>query len=734
MERSLKATIKAVFFPAVLLLIVIAAVEYLSHLLGLSESTHIWFVITATAVAEMVLALFIFLSVRRLVAPMENKLNKFKQSIHALYGTVERSTMGIISFDRNGQITYVNRIARGILGIELSDTATFSLFDRLSESSREHLRQTMEQASTQGPADLEAEVLPAVDGAAVRIVSIHMIVREPISKTSKSVYSGIINDITEKKRIEREYAEAKEREKHLYQQRSEFLARISHEIRTPLHAVIHVASSLDRSSVAEHQKSSLERIELLSRHLLRTVNEFLDFTKLEADRISLEREPFHLANTLCNVMNTLEVLAEGKPVRLELQRDPAIPEWIVGDSYRLEQVLINLVGNAAKFTSEGSIRLAAELESISPQYAKVRFAVRDTGIGMTEEQLEHVFHPFQQAAVSISRQFGGSGLGLFISKRLVELMGGKLCAESDPGGGTEFYFRAYFERTNGPANSSFECRFDFGGQANADGHSSARRILLVEDDELILQAMRRMLENCGASVVAATRAAEALRILNLGAPFDLILMDMHMPEMDGIEAVRRIRAEPKWHSIPIVMLTADTVPERHALGYDAGVQQIVVKPIEPKQLQEVLSHWLGKTIDEHRLAPTFIDSWNGSIHIEGLDSHRALARLNGDHALYLHLLDRLGEKYGNVASQLEEVLRQGQRQEAVRIVHALRGASSLLAANGIRDIATRCEEAWSHEDAASPSSIQDDMLQELDRQIQRILDSVANYKQSISSS
>lgn len=756
MSKSLRTTIIAVFLPAAVLSLVIALLEFSRGLFGWPGHVHSTSVVVFAIVAEAAISLFTFLSIRRLLSPMENKLNKFRQAVETLTETVDRSSLGVLSFDRNGTLYYANQASRDLFGFGSSDSTDSNLFRPLNEPSRTELAQAMLTACERGNADLDVELLPDADGAA-RILSVHMTVRMPRKERPQKYFSALVNDITEKKRLEREYAEAKERERRLNQSRSDFLARISHEIRTPLHAVVNLAGELDRSAVPEHGKENLERIELLSRHLLRTVNEFLDWTQLEADQIALEQEPFQLSRLLDNVMTMLKALTRGKPIRLLLERDPAIPEWLSGDSYRLEQILINLVGNAAKFTEEGFIRLSAGLEGGVDDAARVQFIVRDTGIGMTEEQLGRLFRRYQQADVSIRRHYGGSGLGLVIAKRLVELMGGRLEAESDPGSGTEFRFSAEFGLADGDiastaqppeasassespafesASSVFHRTIRVSDGPNGSDPRSPGRVLLVDDDEMNRQITRRMLVHVGADVVTAARAREALRLLDSGEPFGLILMDLHMPEMDGIEAVRHIRKNPRWRSIPIVMLTADTDDDPCVECFEAGVQQIVAKPVDLKQLQETLNRWLGPLPGSKRHPPSLPISPAGHPPLEGLDARQALNRLNGDRALYVHLLDKMSERYGRVVSKLERLLVQGDLQQAVRILHSLRGSSGLLAADNVYEAARRCEEAISHsrggDTPSAPPAEMAELLRTLDRELQIAIDSAAKYKKSIS--
>lgn len=741
MSRLLRATVIVVFLPAAVMPAVFALLIYPWDHAGWLKTSHWPYAVIAFAAAEAFKAWITFRFIRRLLSPMEKKLRKLKRSSERLYSIVSGSSLGILSFDRNGRLLYMNPSGQALFGIDPAETGRGNLFERLTEDSREQLKRAMQVSLSHGSAELEVRLLPEPGRSSARTASLHLASREPKLGKPEAYYSALASDITEKKRIEQQLAEAEERKKQITRARGDFLMRVSHEIRTPLHAIVNVASALDRSAFPEYQKESLQRIELLSRHLLRTVNEFLDFSRLEADQIELEREPFKLSNSLFNVMNTLEVLAKDKQIELNLHRDPAIPDWLIGDSYRLEQVLINLVGNAVKFTEAGEIRLSAELDDGAQPPAdggrgelKVRFIVSDTGIGMSEAQLSRLFYPFRQADAATSRQFGGSGLGLVIVRRLVELMGGRLEAESAPGDGTVFRFSADFGLANVQANIQSEAM-----QTQAIDYGFMGRVLLVDDQEINRSVTRAMLEHFGVTVVTAASAPEAMESLERNEPFDLILMDLHMPEMDGVAAVRLIRRDANYLHIPIVMVTADTAAEQHVLCYEAGVQQILAKPFELKQLRELLSRWLGAASDEDRRQTTtiFTPSPTDHIQLKGLNVRQGLDRLNGDRALYRHLLDKMTEKYGGIAMQVEQLLRDGRRQEAVRVVHSLRGASSLLGAYGVYEAASLCEDALS---AMSDSSVlsspsvtpaMSEMLQALDRELQAMSQSAAKYQQNI---
>lgn len=405
-----------------------------------------------------------------------------------------------------------------------------------------------------------------------------------VQSDGRTVWDGIIRDITHEREAAELLSRAKSEAEAAERAKSEFLAAMSHEIRTPMNTVIGMTRLALQTDLSSRQRNYLEKIDASARSLLGIINDILDFSKIEAGSLQLEDTDFTLESVLEAVSTATTFRADEKGLETVYLIAPDVPRNLRGDPLRLSQILINLVGNAVKFTSEGEVVISVDL---MPNEPMLRFRVRDTGIGLSVDQISPLFHPFTQADAGTSRHYGGTGLGLSICKQLVEKMGGTIGVESELGKGSTFYF-------------SIELRH--GRKAiSRDVAAPALRnrvVLVVDDNTTARESLSRMVEMFDMTAVSASSGVEALEALHEASasnhPYDLVLMDWRMPEMDGIEAARRIREDKTLSHVPaVLMVTAYAREEVERQVEMLGLQGLLIKPITESMMFNALQHIFG---------------------------------------------------------------------------------------------------------------------------------------------
>ena len=390
----------------------------------------------------------------------------------------------------------------------------------------------------------------------------------------------------------RELEQQKERAEDSEKAKEQFLANMSHEIRTPMNAILGMTRLLLEQEPRTDQLKYLNSIKHASDNLLVIINDILDLSKIQAGKINLEKIPFNLRNEINAVYETMKVNADDKGLNLLTAVDETCPKTIIGDPYRLSQILLNLTGNAIKFTEKGNVTIQTTCTSADEQVV-VKFSVIDSGIGIAKDKLDYIFDMFTQETSSTTRKFGGTGLGLAICKKLIELQGGNITVESETGKGSVFSFAIPF--AIGKDIAEHNAKDDHKQQVVATMKNV--RILLVEDNEfnqmVAVDTLERSIE--GAKVTVAGNGKIAIDML-LNNTFDIVLMDIQMPEMDGHEATKNIRSnsDEKINSIPIIAMTASVIKAEVDKCFESGMNEFVGKPFSVGELLEKMSKLLAR--------------------------------------------------------------------------------------------------------------------------------------------
>jgi PAS domain S-box-containing protein len=777
-----------------------------------------------------------------------------RKSVDEISDLYNNAPCGYHSVDANGTFLRINETELKWLGYASEEVIGRMRFaDLLTPQSLETFASNFALLKARGwVSNLEFE-LHRKDGTVLPVVLSATVVKD--AKDHYQMNRATLFDNTERKGIIEALREAKKAAELANRAKSDFLGNMSHEIRTPMNAVIGLSDLALKTELTPRQRDYVSKIHNAGISLLGLINDILDFSKIEAGRLTMERVDFGLDKVMDAVISIAGQNAHAKGLELILNVPSDIPQELVGDPHRLEQVLVNLVGNAVKFTESGEVELQIALLEKTGGKVKLRFTVRDSGIGMTEEQSARLFQPFSQADSSTTRKYGGTGLGLSIVRRLVEMMSGQVWAQSTPGKGSTFIFTAWFgvgspaAQRRQPIPSALEgmrvlvaddnpvaqevmCsilqslrfpvqvvgtgeeavesviraeeedpfglvlmdwkmpgidgieatkRITKGGvvknipavivlSASGGGEGErvkaleagavdflvkpvtastlfdaimetfaptlqqevkekpaetveergleGARVLLAEDNEINQQIAVELLRSAGAQVVVAGNGREAVeKLAEEGARYDLVLMDIQMPEMDGYEATRRIRAEERFAELPIIAMTAHAMVDDRQKAEEAGMNDHISKPIDPDAMFEVLSHYYRqREAPAPTVTPVKAPAEQPTVpEIQGIDVEGGLRRVAGNRKLYMDLLGRYVEGQQEAVERIRDALAKHDTDLGERIAHTLKGVSGNIGDAAVQAAAGELEESIRKKHAERRT---EEMLERLSRELE----------------
>lgn len=480
-------------------------------------------------------------------------------------------------------------------------------------------------------------------------------------------------ELENRKQIQCEMRIARDEANKANKAKGEFLAHISHELRTPLSAAIGYIYLLQKTGLTNIQNKYCNSIQTSINSLLEIINDILDFSKIESGVITFENISFNLINLIYEIRDIFENAAKEKNLYFELSLQDDLPCYVCGDPTRLKQILINLVGNAVKFTEKGGVNLIVRTEKADFDNIVIAFFIKDTGIGVSDEDKKRIFEPFEQVDASITRKYGGTGLGLVISKNIVEAASdGKytLDVKSNISKGSTFYFKMQFKYSDKIKNNNY----------NNQIVAFKKNILLVDDNEINLIMEKEVLTSFGLNVVTKNNGKDAIKAIQKQV-FDMVLLDIRMPDMDGYTLAKHIRKNNMYRSIPILALTADAITNVHEKARESGINDIAIKPLNPHDLYVILEHYFELAASK----PEILTTDENCLFKE----NEALKNLNGNKECLYDLCDRFLRSHKSDAEYIKIHIKNNHLNNARIILHNLIGLSGNLCCYSLANVSKK---------------------------------------------
>jgi PAS domain S-box-containing protein len=638
-----------------------------------------------------------------------------KRSEEKYRGIIDNMNLGMLEVDTNQHIIYANQQFCNMCGYtrdELTSQNASEMFVHDDSNDTQGFRALQGEYSIANSQELSIKTKTGAskwwlasnapllneDGSLKGSISIHL-------------------DITKQKNMERQLREAKLDAERSSDSKEIFLTNMSHEIRTPINAIMGLGKLLGKSALDEQQKYYLSSIRAASENLLVIINDILDFSKIEAGKIALESMPFDLKKITGQAINMLTHKAEEKGLVLNYEIDDNIASKLIGDPFRINQVLINMLSNAIKFTEKGSINLKAYLAEETDNFQKILITIKDTGVGISEEFLKNIFKKFTQEDETVARKFGGTGLGMSITKQLMELMGGVIDVTSKKDSGTlislEFKFKIGTEKV-----------FEKKRAINKVDTSNIRnkRILLVEDNDLNRLLAFTILKQYGAIVAEAENGAIAVELMRLHK-FDIVLMDVQMPVMDGVTATQIIRQEIS-KNIPIIALTANAIKGKKEQYIQSGMNDYISKPYDEEKMISLISNWINNSADLKFGSSETDHSENeeavlvvAAVDEEPLYDIKKLTKIgSGNNDFVVQMLKLFINDVPKTAQRIKDAHGAGDFETVKYLAHRIRPSLNNMAINLVKDDIMQIEKLAEH-DQANPmlGTRIDNIIQVIDR-------------------